>query len=64
LGEIQPGDRETNRRMEDAMMLNESSDHRRYASMYSIERRTGGESGAYSGSESGRSDKAEGRTVD
>jgi hypothetical protein len=42
------------------MMGYESKDHRKYANMYSIDCRTGDESGSRSGLERGRSHKAEG----
>jgi hypothetical protein len=63
LEERQPGDGETDSGREDAMMRNESEDHRRYANMYSIERRTGEESGGCSDLERRRSHKAEGSIV-
>jgi hypothetical protein len=63
LGERRPGDGEVDRGREDAIMRNESQDHRRYANVYSIERRTGEESGGCSDLERGRSHKAEGSIV-
>jgi hypothetical protein len=51
-------DRETDREREDAMMRNESKDHRKYVNMYSIECRMGEESSGSSGLERGRRDKA------
>jgi hypothetical protein len=47
-------------RGKDATMRNESKDHRKYANMYSIDFRTGEESGKSSGLERGRTDKAGG----
>jgi hypothetical protein len=64
LGGRQPGHRETDRRREDAMMRNESEDHRRYTNIYSIDCRTGEESDDRSGLERGRSHEVEGRRVD
>jgi hypothetical protein len=49
--------------MEDEMMGNESKDHRRYANMYSIERRAGDEAGGCSGLERRRSHNAKGSIV-
>jgi hypothetical protein len=56
-------DGETDRGREDTMMRNESQDHRRYANMYSIERRTREESGGCSDLERGRNHKAGGSIV-
>jgi hypothetical protein len=53
------GSRETHKGREDEMMGNESKCHRRDANKYSIECRTGDESGGCSGFESLSSRKAE-----
>jgi hypothetical protein len=49
---------ETDRGREDAMMRNESKDHRKDANMYLIDCRPGEESSGSSGMERGRRDKA------
>jgi hypothetical protein len=54
------GSRETDRRREDEMMGNESKYHRSHANIYSIECRTGDESGGRSGLDRGRSHRGEG----
>jgi hypothetical protein len=53
-------DGETDKGGEDATMRNESKDHRKNANTYSIDCRTGEESGGCSGLERGRRDKAGG----
>jgi hypothetical protein len=50
-------DGETDRGSEDAMMRNESKDHRKDANMYSIDCRTGEESSGCSGLERRRREK-------
>jgi hypothetical protein len=59
-GHWEKGIRETDRGREVEMMRNEGKDHRMDANMYSIDCRTGDESGGSSGLERGRSHKAEG----
>jgi hypothetical protein len=51
-------DRETDRGREDAIMRNESKDHRKDANMHLIDWRTGEESNGSGGLERGRRDKA------
>jgi hypothetical protein len=52
--------RETDRGREDATMRNESKDHRKYTTIYSIDCRTGAKSSGSSDLERGRRDKAGG----
>jgi hypothetical protein len=58
-GHLEKGSRGTHIGREDAIMGNDSKYHRRDANVYSIERRTGEESGGCSGLERGRRHKAE-----